>query len=89
MKLPLGELLNANRMFLSQRIWLRMSPFRLYSILQGYTINGQAISTLIDPHPVGVFGNYLAFRWGFARSAEGDKERTKFEAESPQTRYGP
>jgi hypothetical protein len=28
-------------------------------------VEEQALVSHIDPHPIGVFGNYLAFRWGF------------------------
>ena len=78
-KIPAGEQLNLYRLPLSQELWLRMSPYRIYRILQNYTIKDQPLSTLVDPQPVGVFGNYLALRWGFARSPEGDAARKKFE----------
>ena len=79
LKIDLGEVLNADRMFLSQQIWLRMSPYRIYSMLQGYHVKGQPISMLVEPYPVGVFGNYVAFRWGFPRSNAGQKARLEFE----------
>jgi hypothetical protein len=78
-KVSLGDVLNADRMFLSQQIWLRTSPYRFYCMLQGYRIDGQPLSMLVDPQPVGVFGNYLAFRWGFSRSVEGAQARKQFE----------
>ena len=34
---------------------------------------------LIDPHPVGVFGNYLAFRWGFGRDDASKAAHDTFE----------
>jgi hypothetical protein len=77
--LPIGKIFNKQRLFLSQQLWLRMSPYRIYRILQEYKIQEQPISTLVDPQPVGVFGNYLAFRWGFENSQEGEAEREKFE----------
>ncbi|HEY2712729.1 MAG TPA: hypothetical protein VGI60_09470 [Chthoniobacterales bacterium] len=75
----LGKLLNSDRLFLSQQLWLRMNSYRIYRALQGYQIQGQPVSTLIDPTPIGIFGNYLAFRWGFSRSDEGVTARKEFE----------
>lgn len=78
-KLPAGERLNLHRLFLSQQLWLRMSPYHIYCLLRGYMIENQPLSALVDPQPVGVFGNYLAFRWGFANSDEGQAARESFE----------
>jgi len=80
-KLPAGERLNEHRLFLSQQLWLRMSPYHIYCILKGYMINNQPLSSLVDPQPVGVFGNYLAFRWGFPNTHEGQESRDSFEKE--------
>ena len=77
--LSLGEFLNANQLFLSQQIWLNMDSFRIYRMLQGRSIGKSPLSMLVDPRPVGVFGNYLAFRWGFGRGGEADAERAQFE----------
>jgi hypothetical protein len=77
--LTLGEVLNASRIHLSQQIWSRMDSYRIYRALQPYGIRGKPLSRLVDPHPVGVFGNYLAFRWGFGRDKEGAGERKQFE----------
>jgi hypothetical protein len=79
--MPVGKIFNKHRVFLSQQLWLRMSPYRIYRILQKFKIDGQeqALSSFVDPQPVGVFGNYLAFRWGFANSEEGAKARAEFE----------
>ena len=56
---PITELLNSARMFLSQAIWLRMDSYRIYRALASHQIGGKALSALVDPHPIGVFGNYL------------------------------
>ena len=77
--LPAVDILQANRLALSQQIWLRMDPYRIYRMLQGKTIAGRRISTLVDPHPVGVFGNFVAFRWGFDRNPAGAQQRAEFE----------
>lgn len=78
-KIPAGERLNLHRLFLSQQLWLRMSPYHIYCLLRGYMIENQALSALVDPQPVGVFGNYLAFRWGFPNTDEGQAARESFE----------
>ncbi len=75
----LGQLLSMDRLFLSQQLWIRMDAYKIYRLLAAYKIGGKPLSMLVDPHPVGLFGNYLAFRWGFARSEDGEKERTDFE----------
>jgi hypothetical protein len=56
-----------------------MDAYKIYRMLAAYKIQGKPLSMLVDPHPVGLFGNYLAFRWGFERSEDGKKERTDFE----------
>ncbi len=67
--------LNDNQLWLSQQIWLRTSPFAFYRMLSQYRLEGKVLADMVDPHPVGVFGNMVAFRWGF-RDATG--ERTEF-----------
>lgn len=88
-KSPAGKIFNQHRLFLNQQLWLRLSPYQVYRMLQRYKIRDttwgsatpteQPISTLVDPTPVGVFGNYLAFRWGFPNTQEGRNARQKFE----------
>lgn len=80
-KLPASESLNIHRLFLSQQLWLRMSPYQVYCVLKRYTIENQPLSALVDPQPVGVFGNYVAFRWGFPNTREGQDARDRFEKE--------
>lgn len=77
--IPIGEILNASRMLLSQLLWLRMDSYRIYRALESYKLAEVPLSRLIDPHPVGVFGNYLAFRWGFGRDDAGKTARDAFE----------
>jgi hypothetical protein len=81
-KIPVGKIFNKNRVFLSQQLWLRMSPYRIHRILQKFQIADVAepLSSLVDPQPVGVFGNYLAFRWGFSQSAAGREAHDGFAA---------
>ena len=85
-RIPIAELMNQHRLFLSQQLWLRMSPYRIFRILQQYEIGGQPLAKLVDPQPVGVFGNYLAFRWGFKDEEELKKfnEQHHFPLEKPK-----
>ncbi|MGA9352314.1 MAG: hypothetical protein WBV46_01400, partial [Terriglobales bacterium] len=75
--MSLSDILNTHRIFLSQQIWVRMDPYRIYRALQRYQLDGKPLSSHVEPRPVGVFGNYVAFRWGFAEAQE--KEREEFE----------
>lgn len=80
-RIPVGKIFNRHRVFLSQQLWLRMSPYRIHRMLQRFTVvdrtaggggaGEQPICSLVDPQPIGVFGNYLAFRWGFPSTADG------------------
>ena len=80
--IPVAELLNQNRLFLSQQLWLRMSPYRVYRILQQYQIDGQPLANFVDPQPVGVFGCYVAFRWRFENAHEREQFRQKYLTEN-------
>ena len=72
--LPLSDILNTHRIFLSQQIWVRMDPYRIYRALQRYQFDGKPLSSLVEPRPVGVFGNYVAFRRGFAEAQENESK---------------
>ena len=87
-EMSVGKIFNKHRLFLNQQLWLRMDPYQVYRILQKYKIayktpdndkpQEEPLSALVDPQPVGVFGNYLAFRWSFANTPEGTKAHDKF-----------
>ncbi|WP_417069664.1 hypothetical protein [Niveibacterium terrae] len=91
-RIPVGEIFNRHRTFLSQQLWLRMSSYRIHRILQGFTIPesgdspAQPLSSLVDPQPVGVYGNYLAFCWGFPKTEAGYAAREAF-AQKHLTRH--
>ena len=80
LRLTTAERLMAEQLALSQAIWIRMDPFRIYRILAKYTLDGEPLAALVEPYPVGVFGTYLAFRWGFDRTETGESKRKDFEA---------
>jgi hypothetical protein len=84
-----GLLFNRQREFLSQQLWLRMTPYQVSRALYKYHIEYKPpgkdakakmvrLSTVVDPQPIGYFGNFLAFRWAFTSDEE--QERLKFEA---------
>jgi hypothetical protein len=79
-----GKMLNAERLFLSQQIWLGMNPYQVYKLLGDCRLklpgcsDARPLWAVVDPQPVGVFGTYLAFRWSFGRD-EGDAQKD-FEA---------
>ncbi|MCB6179260.1 hypothetical protein LHP98_14130 [Rhodobacter sp. Har01] len=71
----LSVMLEQNRLFVSQQLWLRMSPDQICRLLQKYAVDGIPLVAQVDPHPVGVFGNYLAFRWRFPKGEAGRQQR--------------
>jgi len=44
-------------------------------------MGGEPVVPRLDPHPIGVFGNYLGFRWGFPHGAAGERLRKDWGAE--------
>ena len=58
-----------------------MDRYRVFRMVHGRTLHGEPVSSLIDPQPIGVFGNYVIFRWGFRRDEVGTAEREKFAEE--------
>src|SRR5215472_5377381 len=62
--IPFIRFLCTNRTEISQRVWLAMDRYRVYRMVHGRTLHGEPVASLIDPQPVGIFGNYVAFRWG-------------------------
>ncbi|SDW28948.1 hypothetical protein [Marinobacter mobilis] len=69
---PIQDFLIKHSLILSQKIWLQLDTYRIYLLLQGIKLDGRALSSLVDPSPVGLFGNYLAFRWGFTDTESDD-----------------
>ncbi len=75
---PSRSQLMDDQLALSQALWLRMEPSRVSKMLESYQLDGEPLTSLVEPYPVGVFGNYLAFRWGFQRDEDGPEKREKF-----------
>ncbi len=61
----LRSALERDRLFFSQQIWLRMDSHRVCAILANRMVDDQPLLGRVDPTPVGVFGNYVAYRWNF------------------------
>lgn len=76
--LKASERLNVHRLFLSQQLLLRMNPYQIFCVLKKYMIENKPLASLVDPQPVGVFGNYIAFRWGFPNTDEGQNDHDEF-----------
>lgn len=58
------------QVFLNQQMWMRIDGHQWHRKLAGRTFphgeyEGQEIGGLIDPKPLGYFGNYIAFAWDF------------------------
>lgn len=65
--------LQKNRDVLNQQMWMRIEAPVWRRLLAGRSFpygeySGQEIGGLIDPTPIGYFGNMVAFRWDFPRS---------------------
>jgi hypothetical protein len=64
--------LNENRLQLNQQIWMRIEDYDWHRLLAGKVFPGapyagQTIGGLVDPTPIGYFGNFVAFKWDFPR----------------------
>ncbi len=65
--------------FLNQQMWMRIDDHQWHRKLAGKAFphgeyKGQEIGGLINPTPVGYFGNYVAFTWEFPVGAEAQAE---------------
>ena len=77
------ELLDKNRLFFNQQMWMRLDAYTVHRMVHQYRFEGEPLSGLIDPQPVGTFGHYLAFRWTF--DADKAEERAAFKAKYEQS----
>lgn len=66
--------LNERGLAFNQALWMQMNPIQVAALLRGREHNGEPLASTIDPTPIGVSGNYLAFRWPFAPGREADAE---------------
>ena len=63
----LKTILNDNRLFFNQAVWLSLSPGEVLGLARRRNVfKGEKIYEQIDPKPVALTGNYVAYRWGFA-----------------------
>ncbi len=70
------EYLNRDKLALNQMMWMRLDAHRVHALLANHTFQGKPLIGLIDPKPVGVFGNYVALKWHF----DDKNERNAFAA---------
>jgi hypothetical protein len=64
------EFLQRDRLTLNQLMWMRLDAYSVHRLLSNFTFRGEPLGGLVDPTPLGVFGNYVAFRWHFAEAAK-------------------
>jgi hypothetical protein len=69
-KKELIEFMRRDRLALNQLMWMRLDKHRVHRLLSRHSFGGKPLGGLADPEPVGVFGNYVAFRWHFDDEAE-------------------
>ncbi|MBX3102228.1 MAG: hypothetical protein KF690_06955 [Bacteroidetes bacterium] len=68
--IDLGQILNEERIYYSQAIWNNMDADTIAMMLAYYQVEGVRLIEHIDPHPVGTYGNYVAFRFDYAPPKE-------------------
>lgn len=67
----LEGLLNNNRLFFNQAVWVSLSPSEVLGLARRRnTFKGERIYEQIDPKPVALTGNYVGYRWGFTDPVE-------------------
>ncbi|PTX57843.1 hypothetical protein C8N43_2516 [Litoreibacter ponti] len=72
------EFLNRDKLILNQMMWMRLDAHRVHALLAKHTFRDNPLAGLIDPKPVGVFGNYVAFRWHFDDKEQRDSFSSKY-----------
>jgi hypothetical protein len=85
-------ILDQHRLLLNQQMWMRIDNYTWHRKLAGKSYpaapyEGQAIGSLVDPTPVGYFGNYVAFAWDFPRSPEAGSDDETGDAQTESARF--
>ena len=73
----LVQFLQRDKLIFNQLMWMDLDPHRIARLVSSLTYEGKKLGALIDPKPVGVFGNLLALPWHFEKG----EEQTAFEQE--------
>ena len=76
----LRKVLQANELAINQGIWLRLDSSEVSALMMQLTMNGDRLGDTIDPTPVAVAGNRVAFRWRFRDTEEGRAAADRFAA---------
>lgn len=60
-----SKILQKMKLLLNQHMWMRIEPHIYQQIVldKVYGAANEPLGGRMDPHPIGVFGNYVAFRW--------------------------
>ncbi|WP_373635050.1 hypothetical protein [Yoonia sp. SS1-5] len=74
----LYEYLNRDKLALNQMMWMRLDAHKVHALLSKHLFQGKPLIGLIDPKPVGVFGNYVALKWHFDHKAKRDDFSAKY-----------
>jgi len=69
--LDIVRFFDLNRLWFNQQLWLAMTPGHIQRLVAKRTFDGTPLAHLMDPRPLGVHGNYVAFRLPH-RTAGGD-----------------
>ncbi|MEO1089369.1 MAG: hypothetical protein AAFX81_01950 [Pseudomonadota bacterium] len=56
------QFFKANQLWFSQQLWMRMDAARIQRLVAKHTFKGTPLANLLDPRPLGVYGQYVAFR---------------------------
>lgn len=58
--------LQDNQLYFNQAVWLSLSPGEVLGLARRrYMFRGEVLCERIDPAPVAITGNYVAYRWRF------------------------
>ena len=57
--------LNERKLGFNQALWMLMNPAQVAAAVADKEHHGEVLASTIDPTPIGVSGNYVAFRWPF------------------------
>lgn len=70
--------LDDNRLFFNQAVWLSLSPAEVLGLARRRgRFRGELLAEQIDPAPVAVTGNSVAYRWRFADAAQAQTFRQR------------
>lgn len=75
----LTEFLTRDRLVMNQLMWMRLDAYRVFRLVAPYSFEDVSLAALIDPKPLGVFGNRVAFRCHFNEPRDERRFSRRFE----------